>query len=123
MDKVADHLTKIKPNKANETIEKFNSRKLEFGDKFSEFLSFWVFIIKASDNEILTLEGNSKNFEVNKYFSFEDFEKRFRYTSIPGYWITYIGNNPKNTCGLIESYLKSKPKDEARDFKFLLLNI
>ena len=90
---------------------------------FSEFLSFWVFIIKASDNEILTLEGNSKNFEVNKYFSFEDFEKRFRYTSIPGYWITYIGNNPKNTCGLIESYLKSKPKDEARDFKFLLLNI
>lgn len=63
----------------------------EVGDTFSEMLSYWVHVVKRTPRRVgyfETLKGEWKY----RCVSPETFEKRFRYDTIPGYWISFMFN-------------------------------
>jgi hypothetical protein len=63
----------------------------EVGDRFSEMLNFWVYVVARPPGRVVTLEANppctfpddAKLWEG----SLRAFRKRFAYQSIPGYWV------------------------------------
>lgn len=71
----------------------------QVGDRFSEFCSFWIYVIAISGNTVITTEGSPPvTFPEEgkvKAQTREEFIARFAYGSIPGYWIRLAdrGNN------------------------------
>lgn len=64
------------------------------GDRFSEFYSFWLYVVDRDGDHITTMEASPpcefpKDAKLAKY-SLVDFRKRFAYGSIPGYSIRLV---------------------------------
>ena len=76
------------------------------GDRFSEMLSFWVYVVKVTKSTIYTLEGNPPitfpdDAEL-KMQSREEFLKRFTYDRIEGAWLL-LEDRDNNVGGWFES--------------------
>lgn len=95
------------------TQEYFSDKSnIKVGDRLSEMLSFWVTVIKINDGKIITLEGTD-NLIIKEYPSFEDFRKRFEYSTLTNkYWVYYMGNKPEMVQSLIEIYKKNNFEDK-----------
>lgn len=67
------------------------------GDRFTEFFSFWVYVVKRDGNTITTIEANSpailpQDGEI-KVQTLEEFRERFHYQTRPGYWVRLVDRN------------------------------
>jgi len=74
----------------------------QVGDRFTEMMAFWVYIVERGINHVVILEASApckipEDGEITTY-TLAEFENRFAYGSIPGYWITYVdsGNDVKD---------------------------
>lgn len=107
----------------SKTEQKFNILDLKQGDIFSEMFSHWKVIISNIEGKIKTIEGNSTKLTLKEYKSKEDFKFHCSYKSIKGYWIDFMGNNPKKCDDFIETYIKqeSMTPEESREFKLNLI--
>ena len=75
---------------------------LQVGDRFTEMLLYWVYICHIDQMGIITtVEGYASADEfpevgsVKQYSNAEEFSQRFRFTTMPGYWVELYdrGNN------------------------------
>ena len=107
----------------SKTEQKFNSLDFVQGDVFSEMFSHWKVIVSNVNGKIKTIEGNSKKLTLREYESPEDFKFHCSYKNSKGYWIDFMGNNPKKCDNFIEAYIEQQDMtiDEVREFKFSLI--
>ncbi len=66
-------------------------RDPQVGDRFSEMLNFWLYVIHRDGDYVVTLETNPpaelpRDGKLRAY-TIDDFRKRFSYGSIEGYWV------------------------------------
>jgi hypothetical protein len=84
-------------NTDEKTKEAFTDPQV--GDRFTEMYSFWMYIIGRRGNKVITMEGSPpitfpEGATMHTY-TLEEFNTRFSYGSIDGYWVTLVdrGNN------------------------------
>ncbi len=92
---------------------------LRVGDKFTERLCHWVFVIDIVDGliKVMTARGGDNLPEDAKItdITLSDFKRRYRYSKTnKKYWISYMGNDPiykefkDCDCPMDEKFLKGK---------------
>lgn len=94
---------KIKLTEEEKTL-KISSLNFGKNDVFSEFYSYFCYIIEEDGDSILVLERMGQ--QVGKIIETtkSDFEKYLKHTTNNGYWCTYIGNSPENTLKMIKYF-------------------
>ena len=84
---------------AGKTATELAFRDPQPGDRFSEMMAFYVYVVGRKGDLVATLEGNPPctfpDDGVLRWQSLDEFRRRFSYGSIEGYWIRFMdrGNN------------------------------
>lgn len=92
--------------RAKATEEAFKDPQI--GDRFTEMYNFWMYVIGRRDDKIIVMEASAPcTFPDDgkmTCYSLEDFQKRFSYGSIPGYWVSFVDHD-NDVKGWIEEGL------------------
>lgn len=106
----------MQPRIIQDTNTKFSSKKLEIGDIFSEIHSSWIHILDIKENgEILSLETEpSIPDRIVVYKNFNDFEQSFKYGTIPGYSINYMGKDINRTKRKFKMYYDNTKEVDSK---------
>lgn len=77
------------------------------GDRFTEMLSFWVYVIGIDGDTITTTEGSAPVIFPDegkvRVQTKEEFKTRFLYKTIPGPWVR-LDARGKDVKGWLENY-------------------
>lgn len=105
-----------------ETLTQVAFRNPSRGDMFSEFLAYWVCVIDTS-NGISTLEGTREKLALKRYADPEEFQIKFRYTTIDDYYIHYHNSSEENAIGFEKKYVEQQiSKSDKRNASLELLS-
>lgn len=95
------------------TEDYFEKGDIKVGDRLNEMLSFFINVISVGD-KIVTLEGHPNGkMEIREYAEFEDFKKKCAYSSIPGYWVRYTGNDLEKVKDWLHHYKNNYYKHDS----------
>lgn len=106
-------------------LEKETERALKNprrGTTFNEMLAYWVCVIKADETGITCLEGVNGNWRITRFADADQFERKFRYESIEGHWISLHSDSPENAEHFENIYINHfKEEDRRRDARLELI--
>ena len=88
---------------------------LRQGDCFHEMFALHVFVLLVNDKEVVAMEANGpatlpKDGKITRYSPPEEFEKRFLYGTIPGYWVDLLSRDND-----VEGWLEEKEHSETSE--------
>jgi len=69
------------------------------GMRFTEMYAFWVHVVEVRDDGVVVVEEYNPPCTVPDdarrilFRNADHFRKRYAYDSIPGYWVTYVGDD------------------------------
>lgn len=109
------------------TQDYFNKGIYKVGDRFTEMMSFWIYIVSINNDLVVTIEGTINSLTdlrsfsgplsiptsslVLKEYTSDEFKKYCKYSSISTldpyddkYWVYFLGNNINTTKNLLKFY-------------------
>jgi hypothetical protein len=91
------------------------------GTLFSEMLTYWCCVISVDGGQPRCIEGNKGRLSISKYDSIEAFERRYRYSSIEGHWVSYHDSSESNAERFEQLFIEEK--SALGDKRDAILNI
>ena len=109
------------------TQDYFNKGIYKVGDRFTEMMSFWIYIVSINNDLVVTIEGTINSLTdlrsfsgplsiptsslVLKEYTSDEFKKYCKDSSISTldpyddkYWVYFLGNNINTTKNLLKFY-------------------
>ena len=106
-------------------LEKETERALKNprrGTTFNEMLAYWVCVIKADETGITCLETANGNWRITRFADADQLERKFRYESIEGHWISLHSDRPETAEHFENIYINHfKEEDRRRDARLELI--
>ena len=95
------------------TIEAINDPRP--GDRFTEMFAFWLYVVKVTPSEVVTMEANPPcTFPEDgriRIQTREEFLERLSYSNIPGTWVRLVDRD-NDVSGWLESVSEKDGKGE-----------
>lgn len=90
----------------DKTVEYFNNGLVEYGDFFSEMMTYFIIVVKVNVDIIITLEGNIDKIEhlELKEYSLSKFRNAFKYKTMDRYCINYLETRKDVADKILKKY-------------------